>query len=61
MAIRDSHLRLGCHDDTIVVLGMLEIALSSNHVALRERIARERQIFLRDLRRRAPQLHVGAV
>ena len=23
----------GCHDDAIVVLGMLEIALSSDHVA----------------------------
>jgi hypothetical protein len=32
-AVMCTHLRLGCHDDTIVVFGMLEIALSSDQVA----------------------------
>jgi hypothetical protein len=60
-AVLCTHLRLGCHDDTIVVFGMLEIALSSNQVAGRERVAGKRQIFLCDLRRRAPEPHVGAI
>src|SRR5262245_60519163 len=60
-AMLRAHLRLRGHDDAIVVLGVLEIALGRNHVAGRERIAGERHVFLGDMRRRAPDLHVGAV
>jgi len=55
------HLRLRGHDDAIVVLGVLEIALRRDHVAGRERVAGERHVLLGDMRRRAPDFHVGAV
>src|SRR5262245_31713559 len=60
-AMLRAHLRLRSHDDAIVMLGVLEIALRRDHVAGRERVAGERHVFLGDMRRRAPNLHVGAV
>src|SRR4029453_4779371 len=54
------HLRLRGHDDAIVVLGVLEIALRRDHVAGRERVAGERNEFLGDERTRALVLHAGS-
>src|SRR5689334_1923356 len=54
-------LRLRRHDDAIVMLGMLKVALGRHQVARGESVARERHVFLGDMRRRAPDLHVGAV
>ena len=49
------------HDDAAVVLGMLQIILREHRVAGGLRIASERQIFLGDMRRGAPDLHIRAV
>ena len=54
-------LRLRRHDDAVVMLGVLEIALRRDHVAGSERVARERHVFLGDMRRGPADLHVGAV
>jgi hypothetical protein len=40
---------------------MLEVALSGDQLTGRERVTRERPISLGDLRRCAPDLHIGAV
>ena len=49
------------HDDADVVLGVLQIVLGEHRVAGRLRIASERQIFLGDMRRRAPDFHIRAI
>ena len=56
-----AELGLRRHDDAIVMLGVLEIALGRDHVAGGERVAGERHVFLGDMRRGAPDLHVGPV
>ena len=49
------------HDDAGVVLGVLQIVLCQHRVAGRLRVARERQIFLGDMCRRAPDFHIRAI
>jgi hypothetical protein len=49
------------HDDAIVMLGVLEIILSQHRIAGRLRVARECQIFLGNMRRRAANFYVRAV
>src|SRR5665648_820273 len=49
------------HDDAVVVLGVLEITLGGHHVAGGQRVARERHVFLGDVRSGPADLHVGAV
>jgi len=49
------------HDDAVVVLGVLEIALGGHHVAGGQRVARERHVFLGDVRSGPADLHVGPV
>src|SRR5262249_48120319 len=54
-------LLLRRHDDAVVVLGVLEIALGHDQVAGGQRIARQRHVFLGDMGRRTPDLNVGTV
>jgi hypothetical protein len=49
------------HDDTGVVLGMLEIVLRQHWIARRLSISCERKILLRNVRRRAPDFHIRTV
>ena len=49
------------HDDARVVLGVLQIVLCQHRIAGSLRIAGEREILLRDMRRRAPDLHIRSV
>jgi len=56
-----AELCLRGHDDAIIMLGVLEIALGRDHVAGGESVARERHVFLGDMRCGAPDLHVGPV
>ena len=49
------------HDDAAVVLGVLQIVLGQHRVARGLRVARERQILLGDMRRRAPDFHVRTI
>ncbi len=58
--LRDS-LRLGGHDDAIVMLGVLEIALSGHDVAGGQGVASERHILLRHVGRGPANLHLRAV
>src|SRR5581483_3143771 len=60
-ALLRAELGLRRHDDAVVVLGMLKVALRGDGVAGRESVARERHVFLGDMRRGAPDLHIGAV
>src|SRR5690606_38897818 len=55
------HLRQRGHDDAAVVLGVLGIVLRPPPVAGALRVARQRRVLLRDLLRRAADLHVRAV
>ncbi len=52
------HLRLCGGDDAVVVLGVLEIILREDGIAGRKRIARERDVLLGDMRRRATDFDV---
>jgi len=54
-------LLLRRHDDAGVMLGVLEIALRGDEIARRHRIARERGIFLGDMRGRAADFYIRAV
>ena len=56
-----TELRLRRHDDAVVVLGVLEIALGRDQVAGSERVAGERHVFLGDMRRGPANFHVGSV
>jgi hypothetical protein len=49
------------HDDTVVVLGVLQVVLSEHGVAGRLRVASERQVFLGNMCRSAPDFHVGTI
>ena len=49
------------HDDARIMLGVLQIILCEHRVAGRLGIAGERKILLRDMRRRAPDLHIRSV
>jgi predicted Kef-type K+ transport protein len=49
------------HDDAGVVLGMLQIILGQHRVAGRLRIARESEILLRDMCRRASDFYIRPV
>jgi len=59
-ALRLQLLAIG-HDDAAVVLGVLQIILRQHRIAGGLRIASERQIFLGDVRRGAPDLHIRTV
>jgi hypothetical protein len=61
--LRRSAGRLGVsrHDDAIVVLGVLEIALGRDYIPRSQRIARQRHVFLSDMRCGAPDLHIRPV
>ena len=56
-----AELVLRRHDDAVIVLGVLEIALRRDHVAGGERVARERHVFLGDVGRGPTDLHVGTI
>ena len=49
------------HDDAHIVLGVLQIILRQHRVAGRLSIARESQILLGDMRRRAPDFHIRSI
>ena len=49
------------HDDARVMLGVLQIVLCQHGIARRLRIAGERKILLRDMRRRTPDFYVRSV
>ena len=49
------------HDDAVVVLGVLQIVLGEHRVAGRLRVASERQVFLGNMCRSAPDFHVGTI
>jgi hypothetical protein len=49
------------HDDAHVMFGVLQIVLCKHRVAGSLRIPGERKILLRDMRRRAPDLHIRSV
>ena len=61
LAVLRSHLRLGRHDDAVIVLGVLEIAFRRDNVARGQCVARQRHIFLGDMRCGPADLHVGPV
>ena len=56
-----AELLLRRHDDAIVMLGVLKITLRADEIARRHRIARERGIFLGDMRGRPADFYVRAV
>ena len=56
-----TELLLRRHDDAVIVLGVLEIALRADEIARRHRVASERGIFLGDMRCRAADFYVRAV
>jgi hypothetical protein len=56
-----AELLLRRHDDAVVMLGVLKITLRADEIARRHRIARERSIFLGDMRCRAADFYVRAV
>jgi hypothetical protein len=49
------------HDDARIMLGVLQIVLCKHRVAGRLRISGERKILLRNMRRRAPNLHIRSI
>lgn len=49
------------HDDAVIVFGVLKIILSQNAITRRLRVARQCQIFLGDVRRRAANFNVRSV
>jgi hypothetical protein len=49
------------HDDAIVMFGVLEVVLRQHPVTGRLRIARQLQIFLRNMRWRAAHFHIGSI
>src|SRR5690606_32869656 len=55
------HLRLRSHDDAVVVLGVLEVVLRHHTVTGALRVARQCRVFLGDLLRGSPDVHVGPV
>lgn len=54
-------LLLRNHHNAIIMIRMLEVILSANAIARKLRIARERLIFLADMRRRAPDLDIRTI
>jgi len=56
-----AELLLRRHDDADVMLGVLKITLRADEIARRHRIARERGIFLGDMRGRPADFYVRAV
>ena len=60
-AMLRTELRLGRHDDAVIVLGVLEIALGRDQVAGGERVASELHVFLGNMRRGPANFHVGSV
>src|SRR5262249_53477703 len=61
VAMLRAKLRLSGHDDAVIVLGMLEIALRRDHVARRECVARKRHVLLGDVRRGSSDFDVRTV
>lgn len=61
LGTRRRGLHLGGHDDAIVMLGVLEIALSRYDVAGGQGVARQRHVLLSDMRSGAADLHVRPV
>jgi uncharacterized protein YcbX len=61
LRLRRLELRLRGHDDAVVVLGVLQIALHGDNIAGGLRVARERRVFVGDMRRGAADLHVRAI
>src|SRR5262245_56987771 len=61
VAMLRAELRLRRHDDAVVVLGVLEIALRRDHNAGRESVAGERHVFLGDMRRGSADFDIRAV
>jgi hypothetical protein len=59
--VRPEVLRLGRHDDAIVVLGVLEIVLGHHRVARGLGVARQLRIFLGDMGGVTAHLHVRTV
>jgi hypothetical protein len=55
------HLLAVSEDDTVVVLGVLEIVLSENWIARRQRITRQRQVLIGDRLGRAGDFSVRTV
>ncbi|CCB68116.1 membrane protein of unknown function [Hyphomicrobium sp. MC1] len=53
------HLLAIAQDDAIIMLGVLEIVLSEHRIARRQRIARQADVLLGDMRGRTANLHVG--
>ena len=56
-----AELLLRRHDDAVVMLGVLKITLRPDEIAGCHRIARERGIFLGDMRGRPADFHIRAV
>lgn len=56
-----AELLLRRHDDAVVMLSVLKITLRADEIARRHRIARERSIFLGDMRCSAADFYVRAV
>jgi len=52
------HLLAITEDDAIVVLGVLQIVLSEHRIAGRQRIPRQRDVLLGDMRGRAADFHI---
>jgi hypothetical protein len=61
LAPRGTELRLCRHDDAVIVLGMLQIALPCDQIAGGQRIACERGVFLCNMRRGTADFHVGPI
>lgn len=60
VAVRGELLAIG-HDDAVVVLRMLQIVFCKHVIAGGLGVAGERDVFLRDMRRRPTDFNVGAV
>jgi len=60
LALRRELLAIG-HDDAAVVLGVLEIIFCKHVIPRGLSVPGERYVFLGDMSRRAPNLHIGAV
>lgn len=56
-----TELLLRRHDDAIVMLGVLKITLRADQIPRRHRVARERSIFLGDMRGGAADFYIRAV
>src|SRR5262249_42061592 len=59
--LRLGHLSLRCGHDPVVVLRVLEVVLGGHAVARGLRVPRELDVFLGDVPRGTPQLHITAV